>query len=368
MSGSPSPWQLVVLGLAVLALPACEQAEAQPDGEAKAEAAKPAPPEAKATRVEVATVKRGKAALSLTLPGEVEGVRDALLAAPLGGYVEAVHVASGDRVRKGAPLVHVDTATHSARRAQAEVELEAAEREYRRAKQLGDALPSAELDGAESRVKAAKAAAWTAQVQASRTVIGAPFEGIVTQVEIEVGEVAAPGAPLVRLVQLDPAKVTVSLSDRDVVAIHKGVAARVSADAKSGMLEGTVKHIQPAADLRTRSFIAEVEIPNEAETLLPGMIVSVALEVPLSDDQLVIPQDWLVTGMEEIGVFLDEGNVARWRVVELGPVIGRDVVVKSGLEPGEPVVITGHRALADGDPLLVTRRGTCCTNGRVVFE
>jgi len=202
---------LGLLGLAALALPACEQAEALPDTEANAKPAKPPLSDSAATRVEVATVKRGRAGLSLTLPGEVEGVRDALLAASLGGYVEAVHVASGDRVRKGQPLVHVDTATHSARRAQAEVELEAAEREFRRAKQLGDALPGAQLDAAESRVKAAKAAAWTAQIQAGRTVISAPFEGVVTQVETEVGEVAAPGAPLVRLVQLSPAKVTVSL-------------------------------------------------------------------------------------------------------------------------------------------------------------
>ena len=344
----------------------CGNAEAQQNGKAEA-SKKSTPPEAAAVRVEVAEIAASTAGLSLKLPGEVEGARDALLATPMGGYVEAVHIENGERVRKGQVLANVDTATHSAARAQAEVELKTAEREFKRAKALGDAIASAEIDAAESRLLAAKAAVWTAQVQASRTVITAPFAGVVADLDIEVGEVAAPGVPLVRLVQLDPALVSVSLSDRDVVAVSEGMDARVRPDARAELLAGKIKHLQPAADIRTRTFIAEIEVPNEDKKLLPGMIVSVELDAPVAENQMVISQDWLVTRIDDIGVYVEVDGKAQWRQVSLGPVVRKTVVIEEGLTAGDALVITGHRDLADGDPMLVTRRGKCCTQGRVVF-
>ena len=66
--------------------------------------------------------------------------------------------------------------------------------------------------------------------------------------------------------QLDPAKVTVSLSERDVVSLSEGMPAKVSLPASAGLvLPGKVKHIQRAADLKTRTFIAEIEVDNEEE-------------------------------------------------------------------------------------------------------
>ncbi len=342
----------------------CVNAEAQQE-EAKREKVKP--PESSAVRVEVAEVSSSQAGLSIRLPGEVEGARDALMASPMGGYVEAVHGEAGQKVKKGQMLVNVDSATHSAARAQAEVELNTAKREFERAKSLRDAIPSAEIDAAESRLLAAKAAVWRAQVQASRTVISAPFAGVIADLDIEVGEVAAPGAPLIRLVQLDPVMVSVSLSDRDVVAVSEGIAARVRPDARAEILNGTLKHLQAAADVRTRTFVAEIEVPNPDKKLLPGMIVSVELDAPVAEDQMVISQDWLVTKMNNIGIFVDQGGKAVWRDVTLGPVVRNMVVMEDGLTAGDSLVITGHRDLADGDSLLVTRRGKCCTGGRVIF-
>src|SRR5690606_13984108 len=95
--------------------------------------------------------------LELSLPGEVEARRDALLAAPLGGYVERVYVKKGDRVKQGQGLVAVDTSTHSARLARVETELESAQRELARAESLANAIPVAELDAARDRVTQAEA-------------------------------------------------------------------------------------------------------------------------------------------------------------------------------------------------------------------
>lgn len=329
---------------------------------------KPKPPAAVAARVEVATLHPSDANLHLRLPGEVEGSRDAVLAAALGGYIEAVSVKVGDSVKKGQVLARVDTATHLARLAQAKVELEAAERELKRAEALGDAIPSADRDTASSRAQAALAQIKTLQLAADRSLILAPFSGTVAQVKVEQGEVATPGAPLVRVVQLKPIKVTVSVPGRDVVALKKGMIARVHADALGGVVEGEVSRIEPAADLKTRSFIVEVDVPNPDLKLLPGMIATVEIESQVTVKRLVILQDFLVTGVKQVGVFLNQGNIARFAEVKLGKIVQNQVVIEDGLKAGQSIVITGHRELADGDPLVISRSGSCCENGRVVFE
>ena len=158
-----------------------------------------------------------------------------------------------------------------------------------------------------------------------RAIIKAPFAGYIARVDAEVGEVAAPGGPLMRLVQLQPVNVSVALSDRDVSIAREGGKALVQLDARTGQYQGTITSISRAADVKTRSFEALVEIPNEDEALLPGMIANVTLETAepesvatgekgetakaeadveradgqraaaTDEAQLIISQDWIVT-------------------------------------------------------------------------
>jgi multidrug efflux pump subunit AcrA (membrane-fusion protein) len=109
-------------------------------------------------------------------------------------------------------------------------------------------------------------------------------------------------------------------------------------------------------------------VPNPGDRLLPGMIATVEVTTAVEEDRVVLPQHVLVTAREGNGLFVLEGDTVRWRPVEVGPVLGRQVIIEGGVEPGETVVVTGHRELADGDRVIVARRGTCCTEGRVRFE
>ncbi len=357
----------VLIGLMGLAPMGCKSAEAEPDSSTHAAGSAAKPQAVRATRVEVAVINPSAADLVLVLPGEVEASRDAKLAAPMGGFVERVNVKGGDKVHKGQILAQIDTATHVARRSQAKVALDTAKREFKRAQKLKDTLPGAQLDAAQSQYDAAKAAYRTASVTASRTIISAPFRGVVADVNTEVGEVAPPGVPLIRLVQLEPIKVTVSLSDRDVLSVKEGMKASITTDARGAIVEGTVSHIQPAADLRTRAFIAEIEVDNQDRQLLPGMIASVQLQADVAAKQIVIAQDWLVTRPDELGVFINQADVAKWSPVRVGPIVRNKVVILAGLSTGDELITTGHRELAEGDKLIIARRGACCTDGRIVY-
>lgn len=339
----------------------------KPSADPKKASAGQADPAIRATRVEVARVEPAAARMQMKLPGEVEGGHDALLAAALGGFVEKVYVHEGDQVHRGQILARVDSQIYAARQAQAGAELAAAKRELERAKKMGDAIPQAKLDAAETQVATTQAGYRTAQVQASRAMIRAPFDGVVADVVLEEGEVAAPGAPVIRLVQLDPVEVTLSVADRDVVALREGSKVSVRTDAEGDVFHGVIAHISPAADLKTRTFEVKVNVPNPDHRLLPGMIATVEVDSGVGGKRIVLPQYVLVTARSGNGVFVVQGGRARWRPVRVGPIVGSQIVIEDGISPGDEVVVTGHRELADGDAVIVQRKGTCCTDGRVQF-
>ena len=320
-----------------------------------------------ATRVEVVALESAMMRLELELPGEVEGSRDALLAAANGGYVERVHVRAGDAVRAGDRVASVDVALYAAQADQAAAQADQAQAELERVQQLGDLASSQQVLLAETNARVAEASVRQARARLSRAMVTAPFDGVVAAVGVEVGESAGPGSPVARLVQLDPVLVTLSVSDRDVGALRVGDPVDVWAAAAGEARIGAIRHIAPAADLSTRAFPVEVEVANPEQALLPGMIARVNVSRPVGEG-IVVPQDWLVTRRRDRGVFVEEAGIARWRPITLGDVVHDEVIVVDGLGPGDRVIITGHRELMDGDSLILSREGTCCSAGRPVFE
>lgn len=347
---------MILLGLALFA---CGEPPAAPRAEVVTES-----PDA--VRVEVAAMRPSTARLELVLPGDVRGSRDATLAASLGGYVEAVRAQEGNAVHKGQALLSVDASLHNVTLAQATAQDEQATSNLERVRALGERASKAELQASETAAKVAKSAREAAQIRAGRAVITAPFDGVVAQLDAEVGEVLSPGAPAVRLVKLDPVEIELAVSDRDVVALQEGNPVEVRLNARSERFTGTVKRVAPAADSRSRAFPVTIEVANPDSRLLPGMIAQVRISQVLREDALVLPQGWLVTNLDSRGVFVEENGVARWHPLELGPVVRDEVIVESGLAIGDKVVFTGHRELIDGDALLVTRSAACCEAGRVV--
>jgi multidrug efflux pump subunit AcrA (membrane-fusion protein) len=148
---------LFALGLGLF-LSACAKkatpaVESEPSTEASGEQAR-----LKGTRVEVAVIQPSRGGLTMRVPGEVEGARDAHLGAPMGGYIESVAVKEGQKVKQGAVLARVDSRTYSTRRVRAQVERDAAGRELNRTESLGDSIQASDIDDAQDRVANADAA------------------------------------------------------------------------------------------------------------------------------------------------------------------------------------------------------------------
>src|SRR5690606_12022474 len=86
-------------------------------------------------------------------------------------------------------------------------------------------------------------------------------------------------------------------------------------------------------------------------------------------DALLLPQDLLVTKLNENGVYIvGKDSVAHWRPLELGSIVGSQVEVLGGVARGERIVTVGMRSLSEGDKVIVARQGVCCKRGTVVFD
>ena len=324
-------------------------------------------PQATGARVEVARINKTRSKLALSLPGEITGFRDALLASPTGGFVEAVLKREGDMVQKGQSIARINTAMMAAQQEMVQAQLDQAKAELARVEAMGDLASEQQRLGASTQVAVLEANLKASRLNTARSVVSAPFAGIVSSLGVEEGEVAGPGSPVARIIALDPVLVTVSVSDRDVGALTEGMPATVTVDALGGVFEGTVRRIDPAADLRTRTFMAEVEVANPEGQLKPGMIAMAEVSTAAGDDAIILPQDWLVTGLQGVGVYLEQEGVARWSPVRTGAVVHDQVVILDGVSEGDAVVMVGHRLLVDGDRLIVSRHGVCCTDGRATF-
>lgn len=336
------------------------------DGTTSTERVAPAP-SVDGARVDVAQVYPSAATVSLSLTGEVQGDRDANLASALGGFIEAVQVRTGATVQEGQTLIEVDRQTHAAGYRQAKAQAELATSELARLKAMGDGVSESQLQQAVTQEAVAQAAQAQALVRLRRASIIAPFDGVVSAVNAEEGEVAGPGAPLLRVVQLEPVRVVLAVSDRDVVSLESGIEVSVTAGAIGQRLDGVVRAISPVGDGQTRSFQVEVEVENPDRKLLPGMVARVQLHRELGQ-AMIVPSDWILSTPDGHGVYVESDGVASWRAVELGRVLQNQIVVESGLEEGAAVIMVGHRELLDGDPVLVARRGRCCTDGRVEYD
>jgi len=213
------------------------------------------------------------------------------------------------------------------------------------------------LKQAQGAVAQAKAALQLAQVQLANTLIKSPVSGRVSRRMIEPGEMAAPGVPLLHVVNNQTAYAQVSIPDVQADKVKVGVPAQVTIDGIPGQtFRGHVTEVNPASDPASRSRTVKISLENPSAEVKPGMFARVSLVVDRRQGVVVLPRH-IVIEKGRAYVMVRDGNVARERAVALGLTNQERVEVTSGLHPGEEVVVVGQELLKDGDPIEVTKQG-----------
>jgi len=319
-----------------------------------------------------------------TRAGSVSACRRAKLAPPLGGRIEKLAVREGDRVKRGQLLLQLWNDDLAARESVAREQLGAArshvseaclmadnaQREALRTRQLRERgfVSEDRVDRAESEAKARQAACATARAQAAeavaridasradtaRTYLRAPFDGIVAEVNGEVGEFLTPSPPgiptlpAVDLIDDSCLYVSAPIDEVDAARLKVGMPARITLDAYRGKpFAGRLRRIAPyvlALEKQARTVDVEIDFdaPAEARHLLVGYSADVELVVAARDAVLRIPTPALMPGNRVLLIGAD-GRLEE-RTVQIGLSNWEYTEVRQGLARGARVVTSLERA------------------------
>ncbi len=366
----------ILIGTLVLA--GCERGES-PESAASAPTIK----------VIVQPVETRDVKLYIDMVGTTLGTQDVPIRARAEGFLETMAFREGSFVHKGDLLYTIDPQPYTARLVEAQSQLAAAQTRLAKAqsdlariKPLAEmkAVSAQDLDGAvaqeaaaEAGVRAAEAAVDLAEIDLSYTEIYAPIDGLIGLTKAKPGEfVGRDPNPVVlnTLSDVDPIRVRFSISEREYLIIartylatHEGESwsdagdkprnandlVLILADGSEHPELGQVVAVSQAIDQETGTYTIEASFPNPGRLLLPGQFARVRALYEILDDVNVIPK----TAVSELqGLFrvfvVDDNGVVSVREVTLGPETDNDIVVESGLQPGESVIVEGLQKVRPG--------------------
>ncbi|HXV75938.1 MAG TPA: efflux RND transporter periplasmic adaptor subunit [Candidatus Polarisedimenticolaceae bacterium] len=306
----------------------------------------------------------------IELIGSVAPIQDSLVAAEVEGRVALRSIDRGDQVDRGQLLVRLDAARLEQELARVrallvdvESQLELASIQERRARDLfeQEILSQGELDQAlaarrslDGRADSTRAAIASIEVDLDRSTIRAPFDGIVTDVGVEIGEWVDRGAWIVRLTDLDTVEIRLEVPEQYFRQLRRGASAPVAVDAYPGLtLDGRVFAVVPQADPEARTFPVLVRAGNPEGKIGSGMLARVMLILTGGERVLTVPKDAIVRQAQQEMLWIVDGGVARPVSVRTGRGAGTRVEVTGNLSPGDLVVVRGNERLSPGQPVIV---------------
>lgn len=302
----------------------------------------------KAPVVKVETVTLHEVNLDEEINGNVEAFEVANIAPQIAGRIEKIYFEVGDHVSKGQKIVDMDSLQYL----QTKIQLQNIEKDSPRMKALHEAgaISDQQYDQHQTNLDVTKTALKNLHNNIS---IYSPVNGVVTGKYFEDRElfIMSPNSSgdvaIVTVMQINPVKVLVNISETFYPMIRLGMRADVKLDLYPNKeFEGRVYRIHPTIDPLTRTFVVEVEVPNAKEELKPGMFARVNLNLGhaeriLVDDVAVMKQ----AGSNDRYVYVIESGVAIRKNVKIGRRIENKLEIISGLKPGEVVVKAGQSRL-----------------------
>ena len=339
-----SPWRGRLLPILLVLLAACGKSEPPPES----------PRPVLTSILGVDTRDR-----TTTYSGDVRSRYETSLGFRISGKISARLVDAGALVKAGDVLARLDPADTELSAASADAQLELAEADMRRYRELrGKNFVSASaLDAKETAFKAAKAQTNLAHNQGAYTVLRADHAGVVESVAAEAGQVVAAGQTVVRLARTDELEVAIAIpeSRRSAVQLQQPVDIRLWSD-EQARYKGRVRELSPSTDAATRTYAARISINQPDEKILLGMTASVTFP----DDEATADGETKLS-VPLTAIFQQEGKPALWIVgadqtVALKPVTvvaydEKKAVLSGGVKAGERYVVAGVHKLAAGEKI-----------------
>jgi membrane fusion protein (multidrug efflux system) len=323
--------------------------------------------------------------LTMEMVGTTMGTQDVPIRTRVEGYLETMEFEEGTFVKKGDMLYTIDAQPFQAKLVAAQSELAGAQ--TTRAKTQSDlarirplaeikAVSEQDLDSAVAQeaaarasVRASEANVELAEIELGYTRIHAPIDGLIGLTKAKPGEfVGREPNPVVlnTLSDIDPIRVRFSISEREYLTLARHYATRETpdigdsedrpadlvlllADGTEHSEMGSVIASAQSINTETGTYTLEASFPNPKNLLLPGLFARVRAQYRKLEDAVVIPRKAVIEMQGKFRVYaVDQQGQVEAIEIELGPKIGTDVVVSSGLEGGKTIIVEGLQKVRPG--------------------
>ena len=204
--------------------------------------------------------------------------------------------------------------------------------------------------------------------QRSKSKVYAPSSGVVERLILQIGEMTAPGTPILQLLDLNSMKVVANVPENYLSVVRKGAKVEVSIPALDRKATAVVKMIGNTINPANRTFEVEATLENKDKMLKPNLLANMFIREYFSPNQLILPIELVqqeIDGREFVMVEEETtaGAVASKKYVETGLSYEGKIEILSGLQDNEKVIQEGARGLKDKEPITVIKAKTQENNG-----
>jgi len=320
-----------------------------------------------AINVKVAKVQASNTSPFLSVSGKIQASKSADISTRMMGFVNKVHVNVGDNVNKGQLLVSINNTDLQAKKAQvnaaiiqATAAFKNAEKNYNRFKNLAasNSITQKEMDDMTANYQMAKAGLESANqmknevnAQFAYADIKAPFSGVITRKNIDNGDMANPGMPLLSIETPKDFEVLAMVPETEISAIKTGAAVTVLVKSIDKTIKGSVIEVSSSSKNTGGQYLVKINLENTTANILSGMFATVQFPIvrKASASLVLIPSEAIVTNGQLQGVYtVSESNTALLRWLRLGRTYGNQVEVLSGLSKDESYIISADGKLFNG--------------------
>lgn len=294
--------------------------------------------------------------------GSVEADENIQIYAQSSGEILSINVKEGQEVKAGQVLMRIDSEVLQRNKEQVQTQLKLANDVYEKQQRLWDKNIGTEVQFLEAKNNKESLEKQLAGINAQidMSIIKAPFSGVIDDIFPKRGEMASPGMPLVRLVNLNSVYINADVSERYVSTVKSGTKVKVLFPELNIEIDTTVVLTGQYINPNNRTFTIRVNVPNKDGLLKPNLLARLKIEDFKADSTIVIPNGLVQqTPNGENFVYLlkssTEGHQTKRVHIEAGMSYGNETMVESGIEPGDLLLNKGARSVKDGQEVQLVK-------------
>ncbi|MDY0082195.1 MAG: efflux RND transporter periplasmic adaptor subunit [Ignavibacteriaceae bacterium] len=307
--------------------------------------------------VEAKTVETGNVSIIKTFAGTLEGEQQANIIAKIPERIMKINVKVGDFVKSGEVLFELDKGGAQSQFYQAQAAYLNAQKNFERMENLlkAGAVSQQSFDAVQTQYEVAKANFDAAR---STVEITSPLSGIVTAINVNIGDLASSLLPLATVANIGMMKAKFNVGESDVPSFFVGQSVDVYSEIRPELvISGKIIQLSKSANVQSRTFEMQATFQNTSDRWFkPGMFCRVKANMKTQTNTLTIPVASIVNLNNTEGVFVINDNKSQFQPIATGITNGTVTEVKSGLKEGDKIVTVGMSDLKNGTVVIITNQ------------